>query len=226
MTEQLVNFHEGGMCVVMIGNTGFVKEYARHAQVKFIDTHDIEGDLLETTVPSNTKLVILTEGLPQYHYQWIMAFCRRKNVPYIVRKTIPAIYEELKKRFSSEEKPTVTEVKEVISKGKLSALLPFIDFSLSNAENGRRLVKKAAELNIKTTEASLIQLAANHRKKLSGGTVPKSVRPKLDLSVEMLESMIKDLTGMKEFLIEITEENRILKQKLERYKKLAQALED
>jgi hypothetical protein len=221
--EQKIDLTKGGIVVVMIGNTGMVKEYAKHASVRFIDCKETPGDMLESIVPENTRVAIITDGMPQYHYTWITSFCRRKNIPFLNRKSNQAIYEQLKSFFPNGDtvvKPTVEEVKDAQVKGKLTPLLQFIDFSKSNAENAKLLLRKAQEMDIRTTEASLSQLVSNVRRKQSGGTVPRSARSKLDVSVEMLDNSIRELQSMRDYLIEVTEENRMLRQKVERFKKV------
>lgn len=226
LMDQVIDLTKGGIAVVLHGNTGFVKEYANHPSVKFLNTHEIKGEQLEENVPANTRVVIITDGLPQYHYTWITAFARRKNIPFLVRKSNQAVYESLKKCFPNNEedkKANPEEVKDAFTKGKLNPLIQFIDWGKSNAENGRLLAKKALEMDIASTVGSLTQFVAIQRKKQGRGDLPKSVRSQLDISVEFLDNAIRDLGSIRDYLINTTEENRILKQKLEKFKK---AMED
>lgn len=220
--EQKINFNDGGMAVVMCGNTGLVKEFLTHPRVKFIECLKVKGDELEALVPNNTKAVIMTDGLPQYHQTWIFAYCQRKKVVYLVRKSNQHIYDTLKSFFPANGDKDVTqeEAQQTREHGKLNQLVQYIDFTKSNSENGHNLMRRANELHIKTTIGSVTQLVANHRRRQSGGTVPRSARPKLDVSVEMLDGMIKELTDMREFLIATVEENRLLRDKVERFKKV------
>jgi len=55
---------------------------------------------------------------------------------------------------------------------------------------------------------------------MSGTAVPRSIRAKLDVSVEILDNMIQSLKDMRDFLIATTEENRTLRAKMENFKKL------
>lgn len=212
---------EGGMAVVMVGHNGWIDEYSSHPQIKFIDSKKVQTGEMEAVVPTNTKVVIITEGMPQYPYQWIMAFARRKSIPFLLRKTNPAIKATLDDFFPRDTKGvTQGEAKESFVKGKLNDLVPHIDFSKSNADNGRDLLRIANEKGIKTTLGSLTQLVANKRR-ASGQTPerPKSARPKLDLFVDMFDKAIEDMKSMRDFVIETTEENRILKDKLDKVTK-------
>lgn len=219
---------KGGTAIVVHGVTGFVKEFSTHPRVKFLDGNSVPGDALQSEVPDNTKVIVITDGLPMYHRTWIHAYAQRRNIPYLVRKSNQAIYEDLKKWFPENGnvvKPSTEEVKEGFKRGKLEPLIPLIDFSKSNAENAKILLRKAHEMGIRSTEASLSQLVGNQRKKMQGGTVPRSARPKLDVSVEMLDDAIKGLTDMREFLIATVEENRMLKTKLDKYRKALETIE-
>lgn len=224
--EEKIDLTKGGIAVVACMAIGYVKEYANHPSVVFLDCKSIKNEELESRVPQNVKAVILTDGLPQWHYAYLTSLARRRNIPFLVRKSTQHIYETLKGFFPNggEAKPTLEEIKDEQSKGKLTSLIPYIEWGLSNAENARKLMRICREKNIKSTEASLAQWMANQRRKHTGVTaVPRSARPQLDVSVELLDNMIKDLSSMRDYLIATTEENRLLKSKLERFKK---AMED
>lgn len=212
---------EGGMAVVMVGHNGWIDEYSSHPQVKFIDSKKVQTGEMEAVVPTNAKVVIITEGMPQYPYQWIMSFARRKSIPFLLRKSNPAIKATLDDFFPKDAKAvTQAEAKDSQVKGKLTELYPFIDFSKSNADNARDLLRMANEKNIKTTFGSLAQLVANRRRATGQQSErPKSARSKLDVTVEMFDRMLDDLKGMRDFIIETTEENRILRDKLDKVTK-------
>lgn len=219
MNEQ-VDLTKGGVATVMIGHNGFIQEYANHPQVRFIDCKEVSNDLLEPTFPNTTRVVILTEGVPAYHYTWVTSYARRKGIPFLIRKSNDAIYQALKGFFPTNDKPvTQEEARESESKGKLNVLIPLIDFSKSNAENAKVLLKYATDKGIKSTLGSLAQLVSNQRKKTGHGAIVQSARSKLDVSVEILDKMIEDLTAMRDFIINTTEENRLLKMKLEKINK-------
>lgn len=216
-----IDLTKGGVAVVLYGNTGLVKEYQNHPAIIFINGQEPVKDLTER-VPSNTRTIVFTDGLAQMNHVWVTSYCRQKNIPWLLRKSNQAVYETLKSFFpngSETIKPTSQEVKDEFVRGKLNVLIPHIDFAKSNAENAKILMRKAQELSIKSTEASLAQFVANHRRKQSGTAVPKSARSQLDVSVDLLDEMIKNLGDMRDYLIATTEENRLLKQKLEKFKK-------
>lgn len=222
--DKVIDLTKGGLAVVFIGNTGLVKEYANNPSVKFIECKHTPAEELSAIVPDNTKAVLFSEGLPQFHYAWMVSYAKRKGIPYLLRKSNQAMYETIKSFFpngskNGEEKVTIEEVRETSSRGKLKELLALVDWSDSNANQARRLLQIATERNIKTTFGALTQAIAVERRKKGMGTVPKSARSQLDISVEMLDEAIKNLGDMRDFLISTTEENRMLKLKLERFKK-------
>jgi hypothetical protein len=223
--NQTINLNDGGYCVVMAGKHGRVVEFTNNPKVLIVDCHEVAKDALNAVIPvDGLKAVIITEGIPQWHYMWITSLCNTKKIPYLIRKSNQAVYETLKSFFPTPEvKPTNEQVQEAISRGKLTVLLQDIDWSLSNAENAKKLLRIAQLKNIPTTFGSLAQWVSNQRRKQSGTAIVKSARPKLDLTVDMLDETIKNLEDMRDFLIATVEENRIIKAK---YDKLKKALED
>lgn len=222
---ETVDLTKGGVAVVACTAIGYVKEYANNPSVQFLDCRSIKNEELDSKIPPNIKAVILTEGLSQWHYAYLTSMCRRKQIPFLVRKSTQAIYETLKGFFPTngngqDVKPTNEEVREEASKGRLNSLIPHIDWNKSNAENARHLMRICIQNNIKSTEGSLAQWMANQRRKRGETGVPRSARPQLDVSVEMLDKMIEDLKSMRDYLIATTEENRILKTKVDKFKRL------
>lgn len=227
--DQKIDLTGGGLAYVMVGHTGMVKEYANNPQVKFIDCKATPGTLLIDLInQSLMKVAILTEGIPKEHYIFMTTACNRRKVPFLIRKSNQAIYETLKSFFPNGEpvKATLAEVKETQERGKLKQLIPFIDWAKSNSENARILMNKAVELGIKTTLGSVTQSVSIERRRQGRTDVPKSVRSKLDLSVEMFDKFIEDASAMRDYVIELADENRTLKMKLDKYKKAMEALNE
>ena len=116
------------------------------------------------------------------------------------------------------------------SKGKLEPLAAHIDFSKTIIDNAHALMKKANELGISTTMGSLSMFVktqrdrgnhpligrANSKKKTI--TVAKQVEAK-DVSIEMFDNLIKELTDMRQFFVATVRENTALKKRLENFKK-------
>ena len=222
MTSVEVNLAQGGYVVVLVGTTGYVKEYEMNPQVKFIKCSEVPNGELGQHVPKETKAMILTEGIPQYHYMWATSYVRTHNLLYLVKKNNQAVYDTLKGFFVNGVTSASSEdVKDAFVKGKLTPLIPLINWNKSNAENGRELMKECHRRSIRTTIGSLTQFVALHRRKQDGVTaVPRSVRSQLDISVEMLDEAIKGLSDMRDYLIATVEENRSLREKVAKFKKL------
>lgn len=223
--SQTIDLTAGGKAVVFIGNYGFIREFESSPSVQFIDAKDATPQMIEPLMPGNTKCIILTDGISILALQYAKDYCERKGIPYLARNNYNSILQTLQSFFKKTEapKPAPEEVADGVKKGKLKPLIQHLDLAKSNGENARSLMIVARGMGITTTEASLHQLAAAERKRVQGGTVPKSARPQLDVTVDMLDEAIKNLEGMRDFLIEVTEENRMLRKKVERFKL---ALED
>lgn len=117
--------------------------------------------------------------------------------------------------------------------GKLKPLIPFLDHSKTHVENAKILMVKARELGIETTEGSLAMLSSTQRR-FGTNAVPYSVKyqkperkPKvvktqnkqLDVTIQMFDTIIKELSDMREFLIATVEENNTLKTRLDTLKR-------
>lgn len=223
MVDTKIQLKDGEVVAVVYGNTGRVKEYENHSSFVMLDGKTRDTNLSTKIPPKVTKAIVVTEGIEHMNYAWIMSFCRTNSVPYLLRKSNQAVYETLKSMLptnGSDHKPSNEDVAREIVHGKLNPLIPLIDFTKSNAENAKALMIEAHKRQIKTTLGSMTQFVSNQRRKRSGTALPKSARPKLDVSVELLDSMIKELEDMREFLIATVEENRLLKDKYEKFKKL------
>lgn len=222
MTNQRVDLAVGGCVLVLVGTTGHVKEYEMNPQVKFIKCSDVPNGELAQHVPGDTKVIIITEGIPQYHYMWATSYVRTRGLVYLVKKNNQAVYDTLKGFFiNGVTTATNEEVQDAFVKGKLTPLIALINWSMSNAENGRELMKECQKRSIRTTFGSLTQFVANQRRKQDGVTaVPRSVRTQLDISVDMLDEAIKGLTDMRDYLIATVEENRLLRAKVDKFKKV------
>jgi hypothetical protein len=84
------------------------------------------------------------------------------------------------------------------------------------------LMPKAKEMGIETTVGSLAQMVSVLRKKRTG--VPKATRRKvqpqqMDVSVDVLNNVIKELQDLRDYLVATVKENNALKLRIEKFKK-------
>lgn len=218
----LNNLIANGGKVLVVGslNKAF-EQYRKYPQLEFWsgEQKDIVQALKNKDIPANCNAVIISRFISHSELEKVMAEARRRNITMFpnkndgeINKLLDEITQDVKVDRLHEQ-----EAKQNATRGKLNPLIPFIDFNKTNVENMRILIVKAKELGIATTEMSLSQWVAIQRKKKNGTAFPASIkRNRLDLSVEMLDGMIRDLSGMRDYLIEITEENRIIKAKYEK----------
>lgn len=207
----------GGKIVIIGGYAKAWNGFRDNPQLEFWsgEQKDIVRALKDKDIPANTKAVIISRFISHSELGQVMDTCRKRNIVMFPNKSDGEVSNLLDEITSKLPKP-VKVIETPTSRGKLQPLLEFINFSKSNIENARALMLKAKELGIETTEQSLAQLVTMRRRKMGGTTVPNSVRNKLDVSVDMLDSMIQELSGMRDYLIEVTEENRILRTKLKK----------
>src|SRR5262245_35027478 len=111
--------------------------------------------------------------------------------------------------------------------GKLDPLRPLIDWNKSRAENARLLLKKATELGIETTEGSIAQMIYSEARKLNKDKNVVKIPEKelkrdttVDIAVQLLDTAIQELKDVRQYLIQTTNENRVLKTRISRFKSL------
>lgn len=214
----------GGKILIVGGYSKSWKDYEKFSQLEFWrgdNPSEVRRHIQNKDIPPNCKGIIISRFISHSELNPILDEARKRGITLFPNKSdgeVSSLLDEMVRDLPKTEK-----IEKSRERGKLNQLIQFIDFSKTNVENARAIYIKAKELGITTTEDSLAQFVGVRRRKLSGTAVVKSVRSKLDLSVDMLDSMVKDLSGMRDYLIEITEENRILKKKLDKFK---QALSD
>lgn len=204
----------GVVLIVGVKPSNLDEEIKTHPRVVIWDSQ--QEHWTDKDMPANTRAVFMTRFLSHSAFGKITAEARKRNINIFNPEGTGLIARQVKELLSIG--PKVEKPKYV--HGKLTQLIPHIDFSLNNIDNARQLHIKAKELNIETTEASLAQLVAVQRRKRGGTAVPKSIQAKVDVAVEMLDSAIKDMQDMRAFLIATVEENKVLKAKLDGFKKL------
>lgn len=94
--KQEVDLSKGGMVTVCLGK-GFdiPSDFAYDPRVHFIVTAGLSPQALQ--IPSQTKIVIVTDRIGAQVFGSITSVCRRRGFPYLPRKTEDAIVNELKK---------------------------------------------------------------------------------------------------------------------------------
>jgi len=225
--KPLTPLSHGSVLIVGTKASNFSDELKNHPRVIMWDSQN--ENWTSKSLPDNVRAVFLTRFISHASFANIIADARKRNITIFSPEGTGIIAKQVKELLNMQGPmpvavPAPTPVVETVvdnSKGKLKPLLPFIDFTKPNVENARILFAKAKELGIQTSEASLAQLVGVQRRHASGVTgVPKSIQSKLDVSVEMLDNAIKDLSDMRDYLIATVEENRLLKTKLNKFKSL------
>lgn len=229
LVKPLTPLPNGVIVIVGAKSGNFDNEIMTHPRVVIWDsqnTHWTNKDL-----PSNTKAVFMTRFIGHSEYNRILTEARKKQIPLFNPEGTGSIARQVKQLLGLEKQvPTVkeevttqkeTEMVEQKSQGKLKPLIPFVNLNIGNVENARILMVKALELGIETTEGSLGQMVSTMRRKQAGAIgVPRSIRQKVDVSVEILDGMIKELQDMRQFLIDTVEENNSLRGKLAKFRKV------
>jgi hypothetical protein len=200
-------------------------------------------------LPSNVRAIFLTRFISHAAFTRLVTEARKRQIPIfnpmgtgvVVRhvrellgliRPLPQTKETVMMHSMSDDAAPETTARPLPAptapllyrKSKLQGLVPFIDYSKTNTENAQALLAKAGEMKLSTSEHSLMQFVAKLRRR-QGSVSDRPARPTaepttLDVTVQMLDNSIKDLRDMREFLIATVKENRALKARIEKFKRV------
>lgn len=225
--KPLTPLTHGTVLIVGVKASNFDEEIKTHPRVIIWDSQNEHWHAKE--LPSNTRAVFMTRFIGHSAFNHIVRDARKRQITIFNPNGTGIIARQVKELLSIDRvQPTTQETITVVNhtttdtrqiKNKLKPLHQFIDFSKTNHANAEILYKKAVEMGIPTTERSLEQSIGKVRREMHGTAVPKSIQPKVDVSVEILDNLIKELKDMRNFLIETVAENQKLRAKVEKFKK-------
>ena len=237
--------------VLIVGTKASNFDYSLRNHPRIVMWDSQQEHWTNKDMPTNTRAVFMTRFIGHASFEKIVSEARKRHItifnPMGTGTIVRQVRELLAIPTQSEVRVEPTNVTEVqkettVAPGKstLHPLIPFMDFTLTNAENARRLYMKATELGITTTVGSLSQYTMIQRKKQGYAPLvlrvqkhfkpglPDTVLPNetadLDVTVQMLDGFIKGLQDMRGFLIATTDENRSLRIKLAKFKEAMEGL--
>jgi hypothetical protein len=232
MEEQKVDLSSGGMVSVIMGKDYDIPiDFAHHPQCNFVEGWKLQpGQVNGTVIPTATKIVIMTDGLPSLVYHNLNSEFRRRNLPFVTRKSTNALNDALKEMFAKKAapagtpapKPTGPGPKQIAPRGAIQELIKEANLLLSTGEESRRLFQVAKSRGIITTEASLAQAISKMRRTKGYGERPNSANPpELNQRLRALKILDDAIAGMqlvREYVEKTEAENseltaRILKMK-------------
>lgn len=221
----------GNILIVGAKSSNFDDEIRTHPRIILWDNQ--QKHWTDKDLPSNVRAVFVTRFVGHSEFSKIHAECRKRQLTMFNPEGTGMIAKQVKELLAMPTlsqflgKETMTQTVETTKKpqfGKLKALILFIDHAKSHTANARFLMGKAGELGIQTTQISLAQFVGTYVRKLKKPVHVTNKRitevKKLDVSVEILDNMIKELTDMREFLLATVKENRELKMRVETLKKV------
>jgi hypothetical protein len=206
----------GNILIVGVKASNLDEELKTHPRITVWDSQN--ENWLTRDVPDNTRVIFMTRFISHRTSERLLTEARKRQLTIFNPEGTGMIAKQVRELLGIVKSADV--VNEVKTKGKLEPLHQFVDFSKMNSENAVILMAKANELGIATTPESLAMMVGNLRKKMHGTGVPKSIRAKVDVSVEILDSMIRQLQDMRGFLIATVDENNSLREKLSSLKKV------
>jgi hypothetical protein len=211
---------DGAKVVILGGNPRSWESFRKYPQILFWtgDQKEIKKIVQDKELPFGTKLLVISKFISHSEITPVVESARARGINVLFNKNdgeVARILDELthdiKLETSKKNKPG--------TKDKLKFLRELIDFNAPVPEEARRLYEICKERDIESSVMSISQILYQERKKRNLSGVPKSLKNKLDLSVEIFDSAIKELASIRDYFIEVVDENRSLKMKLDKFKK-------
>lgn len=233
--------------VLIVGTKASNFDYTLRNHPRIIMWESQQEHWTNKDMPSNTRAVFMTRFIGHSMFNKIQTEAKKRHITIFNPTGTGMIVKQVRELLNitpsfTHESTEVTTNKETTvatfgTKSVLHVLIPFMDFTLTNAENARRLIIKAAELNISTTLDSLNQYVYVQRKKAGIPSVvsrkksePKPVVVKaqvvesVDVSVEILDGLIKGLQDMRAFFVATVNENNELRARVDKFKKALEGI--
>lgn len=224
----------GNILIVGVKASNFDEEIRTHPRVIMWDSQNEHWT--DKNLPQNVRAVFFTRFIGHAAFKNILQEARKKHISIFNPEGTGIIARQVKELLATPksvetlshflEKETKEMTIEPVKKqmNKLKPLIQHIDPNKSHRDNARQLLQVANAAGIQTTYASLCQFVGVEAKKriksLPTTDRPPSADNKLDVSVHILDGMIKELKDMREFLVATTKENQTLKAKLANFKKM------
>lgn len=234
----------GNILIVGVKSSNLSEEIRVHPRVTIWDSQ--QKHWTDKEMPQNIRAVFVTRFIGHSEFANIIREARKKRItifnpegtgliarqvkellnmtppPESTKQQADVIAEKITNYF--EEMKETTPVTKTGPFGKLKALIPFIDFSKNNRENADILLPKCKELGFTSTHDSLANFVGAQRRGGTRKSQAKSVQPvkqakTMDVSVDILDGIIKELQDMRAFLIATTDENMKLKSKVDKFKR-------
>lgn len=221
----------GNVLIVGAKASNFEDDLKSHPRVTIWSSQ--EEHWTSKDLPQNVRAVFITKWIGHTTFGKIHSEARRRHITIFNPEGTGIIARQVRELLNMNTTPTTpvdtppVVVNTVRSKPgfqkKLHVLVRYIDFNKRNVDNAHALMNHARELGITTTIGSLSVFVANERQKLSHqvqtNKVKVKTKAKLDVSVEILDNVVKEINDMRDYLIAVTKENQMLRDKLDKLKK-------
>jgi len=240
--KPLTPLTHGNILIVGAKASNFDEELRTHPRIIMWDSQN--ENWTDKDLPHNTQAIFFTRFIGHSAFSKIVSEARKRKLTVFNPEGTGQIIRQVKELLNMPKpvsfvpaSPPVFVEKPVIKRGgptvkghsKLNPLMQFVDPSKTVIANAHVLFEKAKEMGIETTVLSIANKvsAANRKRaymKRPGNIVKPSETPQrlhkhVDVVVEILDNMVKELQDMRDFLVATTEENRELKARFEMFKK-------
>lgn len=235
----------GSILIVGAKASNFSDEIKNNPRVAMWDSESKNPG--ERDLPVNTRAIFFTRWCGHSNFASVMKEARKRRITVFTPQGTGVIAKQVKEllgmngtevtkveapHLTVEYPETLVEAKTKMPyKNKLKPLIQFLDVNKTDAQNGAVLLAKAQELGIQTTIKSLTVFSSREKRKIRGivgpvykrtpitrtpKTLPKYER--VDVTIEIFDGIIKEMTDMREFLVKTVEENATLKARIAKFK--------
>lgn len=253
MADETISLAEGGVVTLVLAKgVDCPAEYLHHPSVRVLEAAKFDASDVERCFTSNSRALITTANLPKPFYDRLQMEVRRRKTILMYRPTTGSIENELNKIVATSrrviehagngngaglasvgETARVTEAngkKTMAPRNAIATLAQQADPSKSTGEEARRLFKVAQDNGIPTTVASISTAISSYKRKhgLSdrpSSAVPATVNKRLQ-ALRVLDDAIAGLALVREYVETVETENAQLTERLEKFQKLAAAINE
>lgn len=241
MTEVSL-LQDGEIAVVILARDSDVPtSFQFHPQLLAVPVGELATTIPDVSakIPSTTKVVLIAGELPTYQFSLVRKVAERRNIPYLTRRSGPALAEVLQGLLpprqlqgtgangnghgsngdgGAETGPPAKPAKPTQS---MAAYVEANwDPNRGGAENARMLQPKLIAAGYQTNFNSIAQCISALKRKTNRTGVPNSVRPPSVRALNTLDEAIAGLQLLREYVENTEAENIDLREKLEKFKKI------
>jgi hypothetical protein len=209
---EIIDMKDGGKCMVILAE-GYQLPF-QNEQIVSMKPSELSGskDEISKQIPSDTNVVILSDGIPSFTSQNILAVLRQRGLTYIQRKSQEALTNTLIELFPSNIPAEFEPVKKKAVRGSVMGFVKMhanLD-EPSNTAEAKRLSQIAEASGMTISFSSLVQTIGNLKSQKR--SAPKKVAKEANKTViPTINDIILNLETIRDYVASMEKMNVELK---------------